>query len=112
MPPMVRSIKVAVFILVLGFATVVVRAASVTIPNASFETATLPTNGGNGPYSNVIVGSTLVSPTGTLGNWTASSTTTNAAAGGFAPTLGGINWSTKWWSGSNIGYLQVFAAGS
>src|SRR6185369_4726098 len=91
---------------------VIVRAASLTISNASFETATLSISSGNGPYSNVLVSSTLGPAGGTLGNWTASSTTTAAAAGGFAPTLGGSNWTSKWWTGNNIGFLQVVSGGT
>jgi Bacterial Ig-like domain (group 3) len=108
--PMRRSSKVSVLLLIL-VVTVVVRAASVTISNPSFETTTLPFNGGNGPYSNLIAGSTLAATGGTLANWTATSTTANAAAGGYAPTIGGVNWSASWWTGSNIGYLQVNSSG-
>jgi hypothetical protein len=106
-----RGSKAAVLFLMLVLVSGVIRSAPVTISNPSFETAAL-TLSGNGPYSNLIAGSTIASTSGTLANWTASATTTAAAAGGFAPTIGGVNWSSKWWTGSNIAYLQLNAAGS
>ncbi|HEY2383297.1 MAG TPA: FG-GAP-like repeat-containing protein [Terriglobia bacterium] len=104
--------KLAFLLLVLGIGTLAVLAAAVTISNASFETATLSINSGSGPYSNVIVGSTVAATAGTLANWTANSTTTGAAAGGLAPTIGSANWTSKWWTGTNIAYLQINAAGT
>src|SRR5437763_28850 len=102
----------AVLFLLLTLVSVVVRTAPVTVSNPSFETATLPFNGGNGPYSNLIAGSTIASTGGTLANWTASATTTAAAAGAYAPTIGGLNWTSKWWTGSNMVYMQVSSAGT
>lgn len=49
---------------------------------------------------------------GTLPNWTVASNSVNTAAGGFAPSAGGNNWTSTWWSGSNIGYLQSTANGA
>jgi HpiC1 cyclase/Bacterial Ig-like domain (group 3)/FG-GAP-like repeat/Viral BACON domain/Right handed beta helix region/CARDB len=99
-------ILAALLTITAGVATLVVRAASLTISNASFETATLPISSGNGPYSNLLTGQ------GTLGSWTASTTSANALAGGWAPTLGGSNWTSKWWTGNNVVILQVNAAGT
>ena len=80
-------------------------AQSITVANNSFESGTLPLNIGLGPYSNILPGSTV--PTGgTLPNWTAAGTTTNAAAGAYAST------SSKWWDGNNIGYIYVYAPGA
>lgn len=79
-------------------------AQSITIPNNSFENASLPFNIGLGPYCNVLPGS-RVGGGGTLANWTAASTTTNAAAGAYAPAF------SKWWDGNNIGYIYVFGPG-
>jgi hypothetical protein len=89
-------------------------AQSIAVQNPSFETATLAQQSGNGAFSNLIAGSTFTaSPAGgTLANWTAASTTLNAAAGAFAPTPGGNNWTTPWWTGNNIAYLQIGAAGT
>src|SRR5690242_5503646 len=111
---MPRNRKITLSVLLLTMVTLVVRAASVTISNASFESATLPFNFVNqGPFSNLIAGSTLYSTGGTLTNWTAASTTTAAAAGAFAPILGsGQNWSSQWWTGSNVGWLQISSTGS
>src|SRR5262249_8899544 len=47
-----------------------------------------------------------------LGSWTASSTTTGAAAGGFSPSAGSPNWTSPWWAGNNIGYLQINQPGT
>jgi hypothetical protein len=102
----------ALLVLILSLLALPGGAQSVSISNASFETATLAFTSGNGSYSNVISGSTIGSPGGTLANWTATTSTTAAAAGAFAPTSGGVNWTSTWWSGSNIGYLQVNAAGT
>jgi hypothetical protein len=85
---------------------------SIAVPNSSFEMAALPLSAGNGPFSNLIAGSTLYSTAGTCADWTASSTTNNAAAGCFAPSAGGNNWSSTWWTGNNIAYLQFEAAGT
>ncbi len=83
----------------------------ITIQNAGFETATLTQNG-NGVFSQLIANSTIFAQGGTLGSWTAASTTTGAAAGGFNPSPGGNNWTSTWWTGNNIGYLQINQVGS
>ena len=92
--------------------TASLHADPVGVPNFSFETATEPLNGGNGPFNQLIPNSTIFAQGGTLGSWTASSTTNGAAAGSFSPSPGGVNWTSKWWDGSNIGYLQIDAPGS
>jgi HpiC1 cyclase len=86
-------------------------ASLIPIQNAGFETGNL-TQVGNGTFSQLIAGSTIFAAGGTLSNWTASSTTINSTAGGFAPSAGGNNWTSTWWSGNNIGYLQISSAGS
>jgi hypothetical protein len=86
-------------------------AATINIPNSSFETATLSLSG-NGTFSQLIAGSTIFVQGGTLGNWTASSTTVNATAGAFNPSPGGNNWTTTWWDGNNFGYLQESTLGT
>lgn len=80
-------------------------AQSIAIQNSGFETATLPLNIGLGPYSNVLPGSTVATG-GTLPDWTAAGTTSNGAAGAYAPT------SSKWWDGNNVGYIYVFGPGA
>jgi len=78
------------------------------IHNSSFEDATLPTGGNSqngGPYCNLLTG------TGSLADWTPSSTTVNAGACAFAPTLGGGNWTSQWWAGNNIAYLRLTSSG-
>jgi uncharacterized protein (TIGR03437 family) len=91
--------------LLLVLSAVILSAQSISIPNNSFESGTLPLNIGLGPYSNVLPGSTVATG-GTLPNWIASGTTTNAAAGAYAST------SSKWWDGNNIGYIYVFGPGA
>ena len=81
------------------------------VANPSFETATLTLNAGNGPFSQLIAGSPF-GVGGTLNSWAASSTTSNAQAGAFAPTSGGINWTTKWWDANNVGYVIAFQPGT
>jgi hypothetical protein len=85
------------------------QAAPIAIQNASFETANL-TQVGNGVFSQLIAGSTIFAAGGTLANWTPATTTINSTAGGFSPSPGGVNWTSTWWDGSNIGYLQVTSA--
>jgi len=87
-------------------------AQSIEVQDPSFETATLPLNGGGGPFSNLIVGSTAYPTDGTLANWTVASTTPAAWAGAWDPNLGGANWNYKWWSGNNIGYIAIIGAGT
>ncbi len=99
--------------LVCAFVAGLADAQSIAIQNPSFENAILP-NSAAGSFSNLIAGSTFSgSPSGgTLDSWTAASTTTNAAAGAFAPSPGGVNWGSAWWTGNNIAYLQIGAAGT
>jgi hypothetical protein len=105
-------VRAALPVLVLvSVASVPAFATLLTIQNPGFETGNL-TQVGNGTFSQLISGSTIFAAGGTLANWTASSTTTNAAAGGFAPSAGGNNWTSTWWSGNNIGYLQISSAGT
>ncbi|MBI4695835.1 MAG: VPLPA-CTERM sorting domain-containing protein [Gammaproteobacteria bacterium] len=77
--------------------------------NPSFEVANLAFNIGNGPYSQVIAGGQV--SFGSLADWTAISLTNNGAAGAFSPNLGAPNWTTKWWTGDNLGYVQTFGSG-
>jgi len=84
------------------------RAATIAISNPGFETATLSLSG-NGAFSQLIAGSTVFTQGGTLADWTASATSTDAGAGGFDPSPGGNNWTTTWWDGNNIAYLQESA---
>ena len=89
------------------------EAGPITIINPSFETATLPFNAGNGSYNQLIPGSTINPPVtgGTLAGWTASSNSVNSSAGAFDPNAGGVNWTTQWWNGNNVAYLQESALG-
>jgi uncharacterized protein (TIGR03437 family) len=80
-------------------------AQSITVANNSFENGTLPLNIGLGPFSNILPGSTAATG-GTLPNWIAAGTTTNAAAGAYA------SMSSKWWDGNNIGYIYVYGPGA
>jgi hypothetical protein len=90
------------------------HAQAINVQNPSFETATLPINGGNGPFCQLIAGSTIAGyvQSGSVANWTASSTTKNAGVGVSAPTPGGNNWTTKWWSGNNIAFVQATSIGT
>jgi hypothetical protein len=75
-------------------------AQSITVQNAEFENATLPlVNPGAGTYCQLIPGSPIGTG-GSLANWTATATSSSAAAGA-ALTLGGIS----------AGYLYAFRAG-
>ena len=74
-------------------------AASITVLNPSFETATLPSSSAIGTFNNLLTGS------GTLANWTATGASSNSA-GAFAPNNSSFNWGNNvWWSGSNVAYL-------
>lgn len=85
----------------------IASAQNIAIQNSGFETATLPTNLGTGPFCNLIPGSVIYPTGGSVANWTAATTTANAAVGAVAPTLGGTNWTSKWWVGNDIGYIVV-----
>jgi hypothetical protein len=41
-----------------------------------------------------------------------SSSDTSAAAGAFDPNLSGINWTSKWWDGNNVAYVQTSQQGN
>ena len=100
----------AVFLLCAGW----MQAQSITVQNASFETATLPINGANGPFAQLISGSTIAgySLSGSVANWAGSSTTKNAGAGAAALTPGGNNFTARWWTGNNVGWVQTTSAGT
>ena len=88
-------------------------ATPLSVPNYSFETASLTLDSGDGLFSEIIPWSTITKPGGTLGSWIYHFTTTGAAAGAFAPELpDSSNWATAWWSGSNVGYLLLDSPGS
>lgn len=95
-----------------AFAAGLADAQSISVQNPSFENAILSTTSANGAVSDLIAGSTIEQPGGTLSNWTAASTTVDAAAGGFSPSSAAVNWTSPWWTGNNIGYLQIGAAGT
>lgn len=84
-------------------------AQTITIQNSGFETATLATGG---YQCNLIAGSLVYPTAGTLGNWTAYSTTANAAAGAEFTGLQYPAWTNKWWTGTDFAYLQIDSAGS
>jgi hypothetical protein len=86
-------------------------ASTILIQNPGFESAVL-SDVGNGTFSQLIPGSTIFATAGTLDSWSAASTTTGAAAGGFDPSPGGVNWATTWWTGNNIAYMQINAPGT
>jgi hypothetical protein len=92
-------------------ASSVLRADVVAINNSGFESGNL-TQVGNGTFSQLVPGSSIFAAGGTLDNWTVAFSTTASAAGGFDPSAGGVNWTTKWWDGNNIAYLQIGAAGT
>jgi len=86
-------------------------ASPVTILNPSFESGNL-TQAGNGVFSQLIAGSTIFAAGGTLPDWVAATSTIASTAGGFFPSPGGFNWSSPWWDGNNVGYVQIGAAGT
>jgi uncharacterized protein (TIGR03437 family) len=86
-------------------------AQDITIQNSSFEAATLPLFQFYGQFNNVIDHSVLNVTSGMLPAWQGFSTITNASAGALAPTEGGGNWTTTWFSGKNVGYLQIGSKG-
>ena len=102
------TIRISLFAAALTVAFALgLQAAAIPIQNAGFESGILAQNG-NGTFSQLIPGSTIFATGGTLDNWIASSSTVGAAAGGFAPSPGGgVNWTSTWWTGNNIGYLQA-----
>ena len=111
---MIKKRNVTKIFLACAFAAGLADAQSISIQNSSFETATMSISNSNGSANNLIAGSTIVGETtgGTLANWVASSTTLNAAAGAFAPSPGGNNWTSPWWTGNNIVYLQTKTPGT
>ena len=96
----------------LTFATsMLIRADVVTVLNSGFESGNL-TQVGNGTFSQLVPNSIVFAAGGTLDDWTVAFSTTDAAAGGFDPSSGGVNWTTQWWDGNNIAYLQVGGNGT
>jgi len=91
-------------------------AQTITVLNASFETANLTLSGPNGPYCNLIPNSSFAAYplSGSVADWTASSTSTEAGAGADAFPSGviGANWNSKWWNGNNLAWMQINAAGT
>jgi len=78
--------------------------APLNILNASFETATLPFNLGRGPVNNPY---TMTFPTGgSLANWGYLGDLHDDFSGALSPTAGGPNWTTAWYNGNNIGYVE------
>ncbi|MBM3785118.1 MAG: PEP-CTERM sorting domain-containing protein [Acidobacteria bacterium] len=91
---------------------IICQAAPVFIGNPGFESAVLAIPSAQGPFSQVVPGSTFVPAAGTLDNWTVTAFSPATAAGGFAPAPVPLNWlNTKWWSGNNVGYLQTTVPG-
>jgi hypothetical protein len=86
---------------------------SVPVTNPSFESATLAFNAGNGPFSQVVPGSSIFATGGTVDGWSVfSSSDAAAAAGVFDPDLSAINWTSKWWDGNNVAYVQTNQPGN
>jgi hypothetical protein len=104
------KVVLAVTTLALTGISGLVSAAPVSILNPSFESANLPLVG-NGTFSQLIAGSTIFASGGTLDGWMAGANTSNSAAGGFAPSPGGNNWTSSWWQGSNVAYVQLSGPG-
>jgi hypothetical protein len=97
----------------LALSTTILCADVIPVANPSFETATLAFNAGNGPFSQIIPGSSIFTTGGTLADWTATASNDQfAAAGAFDPNLSGINWTSKWWDGNNVGYVQIEDVGT
>jgi hypothetical protein len=107
------NVRLTMALAVIGFGIQQADAAAITILNAGFESASLSLLGQpDGPFSQILAGSTMFTPGGTLNNWTAASSSTVAAAGGLAPNSSGFNWTVAWWGGGNIAYLQAGAVGT
>jgi uncharacterized protein (TIGR03437 family) len=87
-------------------------AQNITVQNSSFEAATLPLYGGYGSFNNVVANSNLATLNGSVSNWTGNATVQNAAAGVLAPIARGPNWTTHWFTGNNVAYLQISNAGT
>ena len=104
-----RALSLLSFI-VLG--TLLAQAGNITVQNASFESANLPDNSGNGNFSQLVPNSLLGQADGTLPDWAVTFATMADAAGGFAPNNGPNNWTTPWWDGNNVAYLEVDGDGS
>jgi len=83
-------------------------AVPIPIQNPSFEEGDLPLVG-NGQFSQVIPFSVIAGSGGTLPGWNYSTSTTRSTFGGFAPSAASVNWSSPWWDGNNIAYIQVDA---
>jgi len=93
-----------------------IAAAQSLVSNPSFETADLTLSAADGPYCNLIPNSTLAAYplSGSVANWTASSTSTQAGAGAdsFPSSALAANWTSKWWDGNNLAWMQINAAGT
>jgi len=87
-------------------------AQNITVQNSSFEAATLPLFGGYGSFNNLVANSNLATLNGSVSNWSGTATIQNAAAGALAPIAGGPNWTTHWFAGNNVAYLQISNAGT
>ncbi|MCU1330615.1 MAG: Peptidase flavivirus helicase [Bryobacterales bacterium] len=102
--------------LIVAIAGVVASAAGAKgqglVANPSFELGT-QVSGSTGSYSQLIPGSSFAAAAGSLGSWTATSTSPQtSAAGSFFPVLGGPNWPAKVWDGNSVGFLQINGTGS
>ena len=74
------------------------------ILNPSFETATLPFNMGRGPVNNPYT--TAFPSGGSLANWSYIGDIHDDFIGALSPTPGGPNWTSLWYGGNNIGYVE------
>ena len=102
------------FVYLLLLSAVVIPSAwgtALNINNPGFENAVNTFNTGNGPFGQVVPGSSIAPQGGILTNWVVNFSSTDSAAGSFAPFNGGNNWTTTWWGGKNVGYLQVASPG-
>lgn len=94
--------------------TLLLPATNIPIANAGFELAVLPYVGGNGSVNQLIAGSTILAAAGTLDSWTATSTiAANSTAGAVSLANTSDNFlDNTWWSGNNVGYLQINGVGT
>ncbi|MEZ5351986.1 MAG: PEP-CTERM sorting domain-containing protein [Bryobacteraceae bacterium] len=104
-PSISRLTTVGSLLLAAGLHTAA-HALPISITNPGFEAANL-TLVGNGVFSQLVPGSGIFAQGGTLDGWTIAFSSTDSAGGGFAPAALPLNWTTTWWSGNNIAYLQA-----
>ena len=97
-------------LLLLALSVAYAAAVPVTVLNPSFEIATLPMTFATGSVSNLVTGTIPLG--GTVGNWTAFNAPNGNNVGAFAPNAAPQNWTTPWWTGSNVGYMQNYATGT